>query len=89
MLALLHAGVRGDTTAADGDIRPLLHAAAVGGHTVLALALLRHGCSACATNEDVRSAARLALDNGFSQTALAMLRAAGEADAGRLLGPSA
>ena len=47
---------------------------------MLALALLKHGCKLS------QNAVRAALDRGFEQTALSMLRAASDADKVRLLG---
>ena len=68
------------------DATALLHAAAAGGHTTLALALLRRGCQLSSAGDQGRNAARTALDHGFEQCAIAMLRAASDDDALRLLG---
>ena len=68
----------------------LLHAAAANGHTVLALALLRNGCcQLSATDESGRTAAHVAMEGGYDQCALAMLRAATDADALRFLARAA
>ena len=71
---------------ADASGATPLHAAAAGGHTMLALALLRHGCCKMSdVDAQGRSAAKVALDRGFEQCALAMYQASKEEDQARVL----
>ena len=62
-----------------------LHAAAAGGHTMTALALLRHGFPVESLDDQGRTAPGLALERGHEQTALTMVRAAGDSGMLQLL----
>jgi ankyrin repeat protein len=86
VLVLLNSGARPEVaeSAATGG-GTALHAAAAGGHTMTALALLRHGCSLSALDAKGRSAPTLAIERGHEQTALTMVRCAGQADMLQLL----
>ena len=63
-----------------------LHAAAAGGHTMLALALLRMDCCRLsALDGHGRSACQVAIERGFEQCALAIFQAGGEKEQAKVL----
>ncbi len=68
---LLAAGVSGD---APSNGIPAIHAAAAAGHTLTAMALLRHRCSPLLRDGDGRTALQRAISEGEESTALALLR---------------
>jgi ankyrin repeat protein len=84
-LMLLGSGARPDDDDGSTDGATALHAAATGGHTMLALALYRRGYPLGALDQRGRTVMQAAMDAGFEQTAIALLRAASDDDALRCL----